>query len=267
MRQTIATIAAIVITVLLFLAPRIPSDKAPSPELNQDKNVLLDELSKSLDKNQQTQWKKLSDALTKANQEPALSVAADELRNFWSKLKSPLGIAFTDEVLAQKQNDGNSWMKAGDSFYRAAQFAPAEYRTMIFVQAINCYKRSLEKDPSLKRAQVQLASCYVEGSSDPMKGIKLLDSLITKDSTFIEAQLQLGFFSLQSGQYPKALNRFGKVLRIDSMYYDAYVYLGQTYEMMNDKVHAVENYEKYASLVTDSLVKSEVINHIKELKK
>lgn len=267
MRQTIATVVAIGITVLLFLAPRIPSDKAPSPELNQDKKVLLDELSKSLDKKQQAEWKKLSDALNKADQPSAWNAAADELRKFWNGLKSPLGIAFTDEVLAQKENDGDSWLKAGDSFYRAAQFAPAEYKTMIFVQAINSYKRSLEKDPGLRKAQVQLASCYVEGSNDPMQGIKLLDSLVTKDSTFIEAQLQLGFFSLQSGQYPKALNRFSKVLRIDSTYFDAYVYLGQTYEMMNDKVHAVENYEKYASLVTDSLVKAEVINHIKELKK
>src|SRR5688572_19914026 len=49
---------------------------------------------------------------------------------------------------------------------------------------------------------------------DPMRGIVALREILQDDPDNIEAHWHLGLFSVQSGQYDKALERFKKVIEL-----------------------------------------------------
>lgn len=63
----------------------------------------------------------------------------------------------------------------------------------------------------------------------PMEGIAILRELIAKDSANVSAHYWLGVFSVKSGQYDKAIERFNKVIALDPEYLAAYIDLGGLY--------------------------------------
>jgi len=115
-------------------------------------------------------------------------------------------------------------------------------------------------------AKIDIAISYVKDGNEPMKGIALLKEVIEEDPENIKAHLTLGFFSIQSGQYEKAIERFEKVLSIDSGYIEAYLYLADIYENTGKTNKAIKILNKYKTLIKDSVIINEVENHITELK-
>jgi tetratricopeptide (TPR) repeat protein len=97
--------------------------------------------------------------------------------------------------------------------------------------------------------KLQQAIDLVKGEN-PMEGITLLRELIQKDSTNVDAQYQLGLFSVQSGQLDKAVSRFQKVLalRPDDIRYQ--VEVGYQYMVMDSAELALPCFQK--SLQMDS---------------
>jgi lipopolysaccharide biosynthesis regulator YciM len=102
--------------------------------------------------------------------------------------------------------------------------------------------------------------------TQPMTGITLIREVVASDSANIEANLQLGLFSVTSRQFDKAIERFQKILRIDSTHIDMYVYLGDTYLTMGEKQKAIESYENYKIRVKDPLIVKDIDEYIKKLK-
>ena len=91
--------------------------------------------------------------------------------------------------------------------------------------------------------KLQQAIDLVKGEN-PMEGITLLRELIQKDSTNVDAQYQLGLFSVQSGQLDKAVSRFQKVLalRPDDIRYQ--VEVGYQYMVMDSAELALPCFQK-----------------------
>ena len=99
-----------------------------------------------------------------------------------------------------------------------------------------------------------------------MQGIALLREVIQKDPKHENAQLNLGFLSVKSGQYEKALERFNTVLKNNPARIDAYVFMGQTYIQMGQKNKAIESFETFKSLSDNDKAISEIDGYLKELK-
>ena len=116
-------------------------------------------------------------------------------------------------------------------------------------------------------ARILLASCLVESSSDPMKGIGMLKELERKDSTNTKVQYSLALFSVRSGQLEKAVERFARVLRHDSSYTEVYLHLADAYEKMNERDKALRALENYKIRTTDPIARMEVEKYIDQLKK
>ncbi len=98
-----------------------------------------------------------------------------------------------------------------------------------------------QMDPdSLK---LQQAIALVEGAN-PMEGIMQLRELVVKDSTNVDAQYYLGMFSVKSGQYDKAIERFDKVLSLkpDDIKYQ--VEVGYQFMVMDSVMLALRCFEK-----------------------
>jgi tetratricopeptide (TPR) repeat protein len=180
--------------------------------------------------------------------------------------QSVTSAAFYFEKSAMLKQNASSWKKAGMLYYKATRFDPPNLKQTLFSKAIACYNEASKIDTNDLESATMLGTCYVEGSAQPMDGIMLLRKVVGKDSTFVDAQVQLGMFAIQSGQSEKALERFNKILRIKPDYIQAYIYLGQIYADMGKKEKAIEMLELYMKKSNDNVINKQVEQFIIELK-
>lgn len=260
-------ISAIVLFVLLFIAPKIApkhtdgdghdhsaDNKAVSTNATLD--VYLNLALNSLD----PEKKKQSDKFIAAKQ-------LDSVVVFWDKLKRPDLAAFYTEEVAKKDNKVANWLKAGNRYYYAIQFIQDKTAIPVLYQsASRCFAKGLELEPNNVDAKIMLASCYVEGSEDPMEGIKRLKEIEKTDSNNVKLQLTFAFFSVKSGQLDKAISRFNNVIKIDSNYIEAYLHLADAYEQKNNTEKTIEMLEKYSAKTTDVTARIEIEKYIQQLK-
>ena len=111
------------------------------------------------------------------------------------------------------------------------------------VLALYIYTSSVRpKRPSTKKElpiseQIQVALSNIQDAENPqsqMKGILQMRSLSEKHPENADLQWNMGLFSIQSGQYEKAVARFEKVINIDAQRLDAYMQLAISYLALKD---------------------------------
>lgn len=111
------------------------------------------------------------------------------------------------------------------------------------ILALYIYTSSVRpKLPSAKKElstteQIQAAISNIQDADNPqsqMKGILQMRSLSEKYPENADLQLNMGLFSIQSGQYEKAVARFEKVITIDAQRFDAYMQLAISYLALQD---------------------------------
>ena len=235
-KQKLVILLAVVLAVSLYFAPKFASDKKMGEKEDADFTTQFAGAMKGLTADQKTLYGRLEDGLKKA----------------------------------QADNTEAAWMASAGDFLKGARLAQNDRKGVLYQGAINGFQKALVFNPNSLSAKTNLGTSIVESSSilgnQPMKGITLLREVIAKDSNNIEANLQLGLFSVTSQQFNKAIERFQRILRIDSTHIDMYVYLGDTYLTMGEKQKAIESYENYKVRVKDTLITRNIDEYIKKLK-
>lgn len=273
--QIILALTAVVLFVLLFLAPKKHTQKeeASAAETTDEHGhdhqseasvePFLTIAVKALGLKEKTAY----DDLLAAAQKSTVDTAYIPVVQFWDKLKRPDFASFYVEKIADRNQSPLTYTKAGDRYFYAIRFIkePAEIGAL-YQSAMRCYQKALDKDPKNIEAKIQLAACYVEGSPDPMKGIALLREVEKVDSNNVKLQLSFAFFSVKSGQWDKAIKRFENVLKIDPLYIEAYLHLADAYEQQGQDAKTIEVLQKYAQLTQDATAKQEVLKYIEQLK-
>jgi len=137
------------------------------------------------------------------------------------------------------------------------------------MQAKDLFERSLKINPANDSSTVGLGACYIFGNiaDNPMEGILKVRAVAEKDSTNVYAQSVLGYGSMISGQYDRAIGRFQTIVRIQPTNLGAIMILADLYERKSDKVSAISWYNKAAPLIKNPTLKDEVVKRIEELKK
>ena len=111
------------------------------------------------------------------------------------------------------------------------------------VLALIIYTKSTRpKRPTIKNQisisdQIQEALSNIQNADNAqsqMKGILQMRSLSEKHPENADLQWNMGLFSIQSGQYEKAVARFEKVINIDAQRLDAYMQLAISYLALKD---------------------------------
>jgi cytochrome c-type biogenesis protein CcmH/NrfG len=268
--QLLLVIGAVLLFVLLFFAPKIapkhsdndghdhgPAKQAVSAENNANIDMYLNMASKSLEPAQKTKVDKF--------------IAAGKLDSvvfFWDRLKRPdLASVYTEQI-AQKNNKAEDWFRAGNRYYYSVQFSMDKTQTPLLYQcAMRCFSRGLKLEPANTDAKIMLASCFVEGSADPMQGISLLREVEKTDSNNVKLQMSFALFSVKSGQLDRAIIRFNKALRADSTYIEAYLHLADAYEQLGKIPETISTLEKYSVKTNDPVAKAEIDKYIQQLKK
>jgi tetratricopeptide (TPR) repeat protein len=190
-----------------------------------------------------------------------------QLAEKWDDVNQPAAAAFYYEMLAQSAGAYADWLKAGDLFTDAYQSTKDTLAQPALTQkAIGSYQKALEIQPASLEAKTGLGIAYVSGSGNPMQGITLLLDVVKQDPKNVKANLNLGLFSIKSGQFDKAVNRFKTVIDVKPTP-DAWFYLASAYENLGQKGEAIAAYEKSKELAADPDLSRYVDNKVQELKK
>ncbi len=267
--QIAAISAAILLIVLLLFAKTIPP-RSVEKIADAGTEISMDQIA---------QWANDSaDAGTKAKAHTLLvgldhatteqkQMLYDSLTRLWDQLQKPAVAAFyAEQRIKVAEPVQSQLLDIGNRYLGAARFSREALRPVLYHKAIEYFEKVSSTDPSNVQAKTSLGISYVEGTSDPMKGIGLLKDVVSKDSTNFDAQWNLGLFAVKSGQYDKAIIRFEKVLLIKPDNIETYLFLADAYERIGNKRKTIEMLEKYSSLTDDLTVKNQVKEYINKLK-
>ncbi len=188
-----------------------------------------------------------------------------KLAQQWDDVNQAAPAAFYYELIAQKEPAFNSWLKAGDKFTDAyQQTADTLMQPGLVQKAIDAYQQADKIQPNTPEVKTGLGIAYVTGTPNPMQGIQLLLEVVKNDPENLKANLNLGLFSMKSGQYEKAVERFKTVIaRAPSA--EAWFYLASSYENMGKKSEAIGAYLKTKEIAADPNMSQFVDRKVNEL--
>ncbi len=133
-------------------------------------------------------------------------------------------------------------------------------------EAVSCLEQSLKIDPSDEDTKLALATAYIEGSGEPMRGVAILREITAAKPDDIPANMLLGRMSIQSGQFDKAVKRFETVLKQQADNSEATYFLAQAYEGLGNKSKTIELLERCKLLVNKPEFSKEIDRKINSLK-
>jgi len=108
-------------------------------------------------------------------------------------------------------------------------------------------------------ALIDSAIALVNGAS-PMQGILLLREVLENNPENVRAHFELGVFSIQSGQFQKAIDRFDRVIELDSNQVEVYLYRGRAFASLNDTANALLDFEKFKQTRSDDPQSVEIVD-------
>jgi predicted Zn-dependent protease len=220
----------------------------------------------SLDAASATQITALENKLKTAEEVDKLSIQK-QLAAQWDKANQPAPAAFYYMEIAHKSNDMADWLSAGKRFntaYKLTQDTSAQ--STFAANAAEAFDHATKLQPANLEAKTGLGVAYVNGGGTPMQGIALLLDVVKQDPNNHEANLNLGMFSMKSGQFEKAVQRF-KTLIAQKEEVEPYFYLAESYKQLGQKKEAIAAYEKCKELMGDPVAGQRIDEYIKELKK
>ena len=213
----------------------------------------------------------LASEITKLEEEIKLASKTEKLAlqkalaQKWDDVNDPAPAAFVWEQIATTENSYKNWLTAGNYFTDAYTNYKDSTALPTFVEkAINAYSKALEINSQGLDAKSGLGAAYVTEGKNPMQGIQLLLSVVKEDPKNLNANMNLGLFSMKSGQFEKAVNRFKTVISVKETP-EAYFYLGTSHENLGEKNEAILAYTKSKELAADPGLAAFVDKKIKEL--
>jgi Flp pilus assembly protein TadD len=151
----------------------------------------------------------------------------------------------------------------------ATQEAPPAIQNWIAANAKVLLEKALVINPNNDSAIINLGACYLFGniSDNPMQGILKVKEVVDKNPQNIYGNMMLGLGGKKSGQYPKAIERFLNILKLEPKNMEAMVNLAECYELSDQKSFAIEWYTKMKGLIDNPEAKDAIDKRIKELNK
>lgn len=242
----------------------IPAGQAAPPV----KDFSLEEVSalskQSLTANLKKQVTDLEAILKSASENEKVDLYK-KIAQQWDDLNQAAPAAFYYELIAQKEPGFTPWLKTGDKFTEAyQQTADTLMQPALVQKAIQAYQQADKLQPNTPEVKTGLGIAYVSGTPNPMQGIQLLLEVVKNDPKNVKANLNLGLFSMKSGQYEKAVDRFKTVIA-QAPSAEAWFYLASSYENMGMKSDAIGAYLKTKEIAADPNMSQFVDRKVNEL--
>jgi tetratricopeptide (TPR) repeat protein len=274
-RKQFIVVGSVVILMGLMLSMDIQGlvkpkegSAAPASVAAPVRKLSLDDVSKVSKQNLNASLNKqitdLEATLKGASESEKLSLHK-QLAQQWDDVNMAAPAAFYYELIAQKQPAYSSWLKTGDKFTDAyQQTADTTMQPVLVQKAISSYQQADKLQPNTDEVKTGLGIAYVTGTPNPMQGIQLLLEVVKNDPKNLKANLNLGLFSMKSGQHEKAVERFKTVIS-QAPSAEAWFYLASSYENMGKKSDAIGAYLKTKEIAADPNMSQFVDRKVNEL--
>jgi tetratricopeptide (TPR) repeat protein len=190
-------------------------------------------------------------------------IFADSISGYYKQFHQYDSVAKYSEEVAVLFPGAQNWVTAADAYMQASDLVPAEEKTSYSDKSRELYKKALELSPDDLDIKSKLAMTYV-ATSNPMAGIKLLQEVIKESPDNQTALFNLGYLSMQSGQYNKAVDRFKKLTEVNPKHASGTFYLGLSYLQLGNKDKAKGYFEKAKTLDHDPEFQSIIDSYVKE---
>ncbi len=243
-------------------------EETPAKEVAQVSLESVSETAKmSLNANLAAEIESLENAFKNAGESEEQITISEQLAQKWDDVNQPAPAAFYSEIIAKAKPDYANWLKTGDRFTAAYQSIQDTIMQAGLVQkAISAYQEANKLNPEGLDAKTGLGIAYVSGTPNPMQGIQLLLEVVKVDPKNIKANTNLGLFSMRSGQFDKAVERFKTVIE-QQPDPEAWFYLASSYENLGQNEEAILAYQKAKELAADPGLTKFVDQKIQALKK
>ena len=190
----------------------------------------------------------------------------DSLSHLWFHAGFPAIAADYDRQIADLNPSVEHYLRAGKSFFDAFPSDTSQNMQVNLVYGARyCYEKALEIDSTNMDARIGLASVFVQGTNEPMKGILMLRELDEEVPGNPLINMELGRFSVMSGQYDKAIERFIVVLQKDSLNLQAHFLLAESYMAVGYTLQSVEVLRRTQGLTGDPVLDNQVRQYIESL--
>ena len=279
-KQIVVSVVVVAIMGYLYTLPvkglvkpkenRASAAAGAAPAAKQVANVTVDSVAavakKLLEPAQVQQIAALEQSLKAASDADKVKIQK-QLATAWDQVNQPAPAAFYYSEIAHKSDAVADWINAGNRFNTA--FKVSQDTTMqgaLVANAVDAFEHATKLQPANLEAKTGLGVAYVNGGGTPMQGITLLLDVVKQDPNNHDANLNLGMFSMRSGQYAKAVQRF-KTLIAQKEEVEPYFYLAESYKQLGQKQEAIAAYEKCKQLMGDPVAGQRIDEYIKELKK
>ena len=276
--QWISVISGILLVLALYLFGRtgVPKSENIFPSSSGSQNVITSDTilvhAKEALKPEQITWmNSLEQSVIRGNVKMQKLDVYHQLAHFW---KDTVHIfepyAWYEAEAARLENSEKSLSFAAHLFLENLRNESSDrLRKWKALQAEDLFERSLKVNPNNDSSIVGLGACYIFGSiaDNPMTGILKVRQVVDKDSNNVFGQMVLGHGSILSGQYDKAIDRFGKVLAIQPENLEAILMMAEVYERKQEPENAVQWYTKALPYANNIEFKNAIEKRIEELKK
>lgn len=173
------------------------------------------------------------------------------------------GLAFDSSLNAKRQ--------LGRLYQQASRLEFIVQDSLLFQrysnQAINYLEKVTDQNPEDEQILYYLGLAYVESRNpqNSMKGILTIRKILDINPDNIEASFSLGMFSIQTGQFDKAVSRFEKVLRLQPENQSARYYLAYAKVQLNQSEGVAELLETVLQEASDPELKQMARNLINQI--
>lgn len=133
-------------------------------------------------------------------------------------------------------------------------------------QAISCFEKSLQSNPNNDTVKMALASCFIEGVGETMKGVQILLGIVKEHPDHVPANILLGKMAVQSQQFDKAIVRLERLKTIEPKNTEVLYFLAEAYKGKGEKEKAIVLFEQCKKLVNDPAFSKDIDTYINSFK-
>src|ERR1035437_586363 len=142
-RQKFMILLAVVLAVLIYFAPKLPSEKKQEASDGvSDYTALIAEAKKNLVAEQRSAIDKLESLASNEQAGNKKAVLYDSIRKVWLNYKNPYMYAVYGQSVAEIDNTEQAWLNAADAFMKAGKFSNDANKGNLYKSAIQGFKKA-----------------------------------------------------------------------------------------------------------------------------
>ena len=225
-----------------------------------------DQVHTPVDTNLQNQINSLRVKLSKEMDNRNSAIFADSLAGLYQKATRYDSAAWYAEQAVKFFETPESILKTGEAYFQAFSFAlDINKRKEMALKSREYFQKVIDQNSANLNVKTKLALTFFGTGEPPMQGVNMLREVLDEDPKFKPALYNMGMLSVQSGQYPRAIDWLNQLLEIDAEDVQGMLLLGVAYAGNGEKEKAREQFEKVKQLDPDPAVQQQADAYLKDL--